>query len=79
IQDLFLKGQKEEAVQAIPDELIDDITLVGSRDNIKKQLVRWEKAGIKRIAAWTNQTEALKILADLAGPEMQSRAALVVS
>ena len=79
IQELYLKGQKEEAVQAIPDELIDDITLVGSRDNIKKQLVRWEKAGIKRIAAWTNQPEALKIIADLAGPEMQSRAALVVS
>ena len=79
IQDLYLKGNKEEAIEAIPDELVDDITLVGSPDNIKKQLVRWEKAGIKKIAAWTNQPEALKILADLAGSEMKSRAASIAS
>ena len=68
IQELYLSGRKEEAALAIPDELIDELTLVGPRDHIARQLDVWRKAGITRIAAWTDQIEALRMLSDLAGP-----------
>jgi F420-dependent oxidoreductase-like protein len=68
IQELYLSGRKDEAALAIPDELIDELTLVGPRAHIAKQLEAWKKAGITRIAAWTDQIEALGMLADLAKP-----------
>jgi F420-dependent oxidoreductase-like protein len=68
IQELYLSGRKEEAALAIPDELVDELTLVGPRAHVARQLEAWRKAGVTRIAAWTDQIEALRMLADLAGP-----------
>jgi F420-dependent oxidoreductase-like protein len=38
IQDLFLDGKKTEAAAAVPDALIDEISLVGSADRIRDRL-----------------------------------------
>ena len=45
IQDLFLTGQKQQACDAVPDQLIDDCCLVGPAEHIKEQLTRWKSAG----------------------------------
>ena len=45
IQDLFLSGKKPEAVAAVPDELVDDVALVGPPDRIRHNLERWKEAG----------------------------------
>jgi F420-dependent oxidoreductase-like protein len=47
IQDLYLAGRKEEAAQAVPDQLIDDCCLVGPPDHIRAQLARWQAAGAR--------------------------------
>ena len=47
IQDLFLDGKKAEAIAAVPDELIDQIALVGPADRIRDRLGRWKDAGAK--------------------------------
>lgn len=65
VQDLYLAGNKAAAAQAIPDELVDELTLVGPRAHVKEQLDRWRKSGIRLFAAWTEQTEALRMLAEL--------------
>ena len=44
IQDLFLDGQKNEAAAAVPDALIDEISLVGSADRIQDRLHAWKDA-----------------------------------
>jgi F420-dependent oxidoreductase-like protein len=41
IQDLYLDGKKNEAAAAVPDKLIDEISLVGSADRIKDRLGAW--------------------------------------
>lgn len=33
IQDLYLAGRKAEAIDAVPDELVRNVSLVGSRDS----------------------------------------------
>src|SRR3954469_23720593 len=38
VQDLYLDGKKDEAAAALPAELIDQTTLVGSADHIKERL-----------------------------------------
>jgi F420-dependent oxidoreductase-like protein len=65
IQDLYLSGNKKAAEQAIPDELVDELTVVGPRAHVKQQLDVWRRAGIRLFAAWTEQPEALRMLAEL--------------
>jgi len=46
IQDLYLEGKKEEAGAAIPDEVIDMVTLCGPRDRVKDRLAAFRDAGV---------------------------------
>jgi len=41
IQDLYLDGKKNEAAAAVPDMLIDEISLVGPAERIKDRLGAW--------------------------------------
>jgi F420-dependent oxidoreductase-like protein len=45
IQDLFLAGKKAEAIQAVPDELVRNISLVGPRGFVKERLAAYAEAG----------------------------------
>jgi F420-dependent oxidoreductase-like protein len=68
IQNLFLEGKKLEAMAAVPDELVDAVHLVGSKDRIRDRLQAWKDAGRKRhvhtLQVGTNQIEALELLAE---------------
>ena len=46
IQDLFLDGQRDEAMAAIPDELIDTVSLVGPADVVRERLAVYRDAGV---------------------------------
>jgi len=68
IQDLFLDGKKMEAMAAVPDELVDAVHLVGSKDRIKDRLQAWKAAGdkgwVESITVGSPQKEALELLAE---------------
>jgi F420-dependent oxidoreductase-like protein len=44
IQDLYLDGKKVEAAAAVPDKLIDEISLIGPAERIKDRLAAWRQA-----------------------------------
>jgi F420-dependent oxidoreductase-like protein len=44
IQDLFLDGKKTEAAAAVPDKLVDEISLCGPAERIKDRLAVWKDA-----------------------------------
>lgn len=46
IQDLFLSGKKEEAVNAVPDELVRQVSLVGPRGFVAERLAAFAEAGV---------------------------------
>jgi F420-dependent oxidoreductase-like protein len=46
IQDLFLSGKKEEAVSAVPDELVRQVSLVGPRGFVAERLAAFAEAGV---------------------------------
>ncbi len=68
IQNLFLDGKKMEAAAAVPDQLIDDVHLVGSADRIRDRLSAWRDAGkrghVDTMTIMTPQKEALELLAE---------------
>ncbi|MFZ1295320.1 MAG: LLM class F420-dependent oxidoreductase [Pseudomonadales bacterium] len=45
IQDLFLSGRKEEAVQAVPDALVDEVALIGPLGRIRERASEWRRLG----------------------------------
>ncbi len=65
IQDLYLDGKKAEATAAVPDELIDEVALVGPRERIADRLGAWEESGITTMIVGAAQPEALRTMAEL--------------
>jgi F420-dependent oxidoreductase-like protein len=47
LQDLYLSGQKAEAEALIPNDLLDAVSLIGSKDRIRERLAPWKEAGKK--------------------------------
>jgi F420-dependent oxidoreductase-like protein len=46
IQDLFLAGNKAEAIAAVPDELVRNVSLIGPRGYVKERLAAYAEAGV---------------------------------
>ncbi|MEP5766012.1 MAG: LLM class F420-dependent oxidoreductase [Halieaceae bacterium] len=68
IQDLYLAGRKDEAIAAVPDELVDAVHLIGPEDKIRERLKVWKASGergeIDLMMVAAMQPEALQILAE---------------
>jgi F420-dependent oxidoreductase-like protein len=68
IQDLFLDGKKTEAAAAVPDALIDEISLVGSADRIRDRLHAWKDAAksynVGTMVLTGVSTEAMRVVAE---------------
>jgi alkanesulfonate monooxygenase SsuD/methylene tetrahydromethanopterin reductase-like flavin-dependent oxidoreductase (luciferase family) len=41
IQELYLSGHKQEAAAAVPARLIDQLTLIGTKEKIRHDLEAW--------------------------------------
>jgi F420-dependent oxidoreductase-like protein len=73
VQDLYLDGKKAEAGDALPDELIDMVTLCGPRDVVGERLTAFREAGVGTLMvtpmAFDRQgrIDQLRALAELAG------------
>jgi F420-dependent oxidoreductase-like protein len=72
VQDLYLDGKREEAMAALPDELIDLITLVGPRGRVADRLAAYREAGVGTLLVSPlgrtreQQFDQLRMLAELA-------------
>jgi len=72
IQDLCLEGRKDEAAAAIPDELIDLVSLCGPPDVVREKLRLYRDAGVGTLIitpwSWTRaeRIEQLRLIAELA-------------
>jgi F420-dependent oxidoreductase-like protein len=49
VQSLFLDGRREEAYNAIPDELVDATSLIGSEDEVTRRIEKLADAGVDRL------------------------------
>lgn len=72
VQDLYLDGRKDEAAAAIPDELIDLVSLCGPAGVVREKLRLYRDAGVGTLIitpwAWTRaeRIEQLRLIAGLA-------------
>ncbi len=50
---------------AVPDELVDEIALVGPKERIAERLEPWRESGVSTLLVQTRQREALAVMAEL--------------
>src|SRR3954453_7698193 len=46
VQDLYLEGRKDEAMAALPDDLLDTVSLIGPKDVVTERLRVYRDAGV---------------------------------
>ncbi len=72
IQDLYLEGKRDEAMAAIPDALIDTVSLCGPPDLVRERLAVYRDAGVGTLGvtpiAFTapERLQQLRLIAELA-------------
>ncbi|MEZ7981664.1 MAG: LLM class F420-dependent oxidoreductase [Myxococcota bacterium] len=68
ILELFQAGKREEAIEAVPDEYVDEGGLIGDVDRIKKRWrAQWEDMPYTGVTVRTEQEEAYELMAELVG------------
>ena len=68
IQDLYLAGRKQEAVDAVPDELVRSVSLVGPRGFVEERLAAYAEAGVTTILVHplgTDERESIGFVEEL--------------
>ena len=67
VQELYLAGRKQEAIDAIPDEYVDEAGLYGPIKRIEKRWEAWADSGITGFTVTSESEEAIQLMADIVG------------
>jgi alkanesulfonate monooxygenase SsuD/methylene tetrahydromethanopterin reductase-like flavin-dependent oxidoreductase (luciferase family) len=64
IQELFFEGKRDEAIQLVPTQFADEISLVGSKERIRDRLAAWEASPVTTIIL-NGSPETLQAMTEL--------------
>jgi len=65
IQDLYLSGKKMEAIHSVPDGLVDELSLIGTREMIDDRLAGWRESPVTTLALMPTDVATLRTVAEL--------------
>jgi F420-dependent oxidoreductase-like protein len=57
IQELYLSGRKNEAIDAVPDELVRSVSLIGPRGFVKERVAAFAEAGVTTLVVHPLSTD----------------------
>ena len=66
MQELFLDGKQRDAAAAVPDGLVDDVSLVGPPERIRDRLDAWRESGVTTLLVHSRDPGSVRTLAELA-------------
>jgi F420-dependent oxidoreductase-like protein len=78
VQDLWVNGKKDQAIRAVPDEMILLTNLIGTEDMVRERLRAYRDAGVNTLRLstggkdWKERTESLAQAVDLVQAEAAS-------
>ncbi len=70
IQDLYLSGRKAEAIDAVPDELVRHVSLIGPRGFVKERVAAYAEAGVTTLLVHPltgDRRESVRFVEELQG------------
>lgn len=65
IQNLYLSGDRGGAMMAVPNDLIDEVALIGSKDRIKDRVQLWKDSPITTMNITAFNVETVRFMAEL--------------
>jgi F420-dependent oxidoreductase-like protein len=65
VQNHYLAGKKQAAAAAIPDALVDDVSLCGPQERIKERLELWQNSAITTLNVMTFGLDGVRVMAEL--------------
>lgn len=68
IQELYLAGDKERAAKVVPDELVRDISLIGSREFVRERVAAFRESGVtvlNVVPLGADTTERVRLIEEL--------------
>ncbi|WP_258341215.1 LLM class F420-dependent oxidoreductase [Saccharopolyspora gregorii] len=60
----FQAGRRAEAVAAVPDELVDDVAIIGDREQVRAGVRAWRRAGVDVLLVGCRDVAQLHAVAD---------------
>ncbi|MCW2819222.1 MAG: oxidoreductase [Marmoricola sp.] len=67
VQELYLAGRKEEAAARVPDELVDQLHVVGDPAFVRERVGEWEASGVTTLLLSCRTPEEVRLVADTLG------------
>ncbi len=65
VQRLYLEGEKERATALIPDELVDDMHIIGTAGEVRERAAQWEETGVTTLLLSCRSVEELNTIAEV--------------
>ena len=65
VQRLYLAGEKERATALIPDDLVDDMHIVGTAAEVLEKVAAWEQTGVTTLLISLRSPDDVRRVADL--------------
>ncbi|MBZ0293349.1 MAG: LLM class F420-dependent oxidoreductase [Anaerolineae bacterium] len=67
IQELYLSGKNFDAISAVPNELVDAVTLCGPKARVKDRLALWTSSPVTTLNMQVYDVETLRTMVELVG------------
>jgi len=67
IQDLYLSGQRFEAIAKVPGALIDEVALVGPKARVRERLALWRQSPAGTLNMMIQDVDTLRTMVELVG------------
>jgi len=65
VQRLYLGGEKEKAAAMIPDELVEDMHIIGTAGEVREKVAQWEETGVTTLLLSCRAPEEVRAVAEL--------------
>lgn len=65
VQELYLGGEKDKATALIPDELVDDMHIIGDVGFVKERVAQWEETGVTTLLLSLRTPEQVRLVAEV--------------
>ena len=65
VQELYLAGEKEKAAAIIPNELVDDLHIIGTPGEVRERVAEWEETGVTELVLSLRTPEDIRRVAEV--------------
>jgi len=65
VQELFLRGERDKATALIPDELVDDLHIIGTESEVRERTAEWAETGVTMLVLSCRTPEEIRRVAEV--------------